>query len=309
MKKSRLLGAVYAVLLTLITMSANAALIGRLPATPGGTDYQAAYDTVLDITWVTDADMSGNVNWDNQVAWASGLDYLGFDDWRLASMSVAAGTPTGSATSVVDCSTATEVACRDNELGYMFYHNMGGVLGNNKTGNQMVDGVLLTDVWTSYWSGTEFGPESAWFFFFDPGDQYHTYKTAGPPGWAVRSGDVVPPAYVTIEIMPSKKAENVINLKKKNLKVAILGSIEFDALQVEPTTVKFGTFGPDAASPIRYKGQDYNRDGYSDLILTFNLSETGIACGVTEATLTGQTDTDPIIYIEGSDSFSIKGCQ
>jgi len=122
--------------------------------------------------------------------------------------------------------------------------------------------------------------------------------------------EIVPiSASVTIDIMPSKKTENVISLKKKNLKVAILGSIEFDALQVDPVTVKFGTFDPDAASPIRYKGQDYNRDGYSDLILTFNLSETGIVCGVTEATLTGQTDTDPVIYIEGSDSFTIKGCQ
>ena len=55
MKKSRLLGAVCAVLFTLITVSAHASLVGRLPSTPGGTDFQAAYDTVLDITWLADA--------------------------------------------------------------------------------------------------------------------------------------------------------------------------------------------------------------------------------------------------------------
>jgi hypothetical protein len=48
------------------------------------------------------------------------------------------------------------------------------------------------------------------------------------------------------------------------------------------------------ASPINFKGQDYNRDGFSDLILIFNLSETGIVCDVTEATLTGETFPEPV---------------
>jgi hypothetical protein len=87
MKKSQLLSAVSAVLFALLNKSANPSLVGRLPLTPGGTDYQAAYDTVLDITWLTDADLSGRFNWDNQVGWARGLDtanYLGVDGWRLA---------------------------------------------------------------------------------------------------------------------------------------------------------------------------------------------------------------------------------
>ena len=117
-----------------------------------------------------------------------------------------------------------------------------------------------------------------------------------------------PTTRITIDIKPSKKPGNVnvINPKKdRNLKVAIVGSDSFDALQVDPTTVKLN---PGDASPTRYKGQDYNRDGYSDLVLTFKLKETGIVCGVTEATLTGQTDTDPVVYITGTDSITIKGC-
>jgi hypothetical protein len=183
MNKSRILGALSAVLFTFITVSANATLVSRL----GGV---AAYDDVLDITWVTDADLSRFITWNNQVAWASGLDYLGFDDWRLASMSVAAGLPTGTATSVIDCSTATELACRDNELGYMFYQNMGGIFGDNKTGNQTVDGVLLTDVRPDYWSGTEFGSGGAWDFSFIRGSRGGSGKGSGSYGWAVRSGDV-----------------------------------------------------------------------------------------------------------------------
>ena len=191
MKKSRLLGAVCAVLFTLITVSAHASLVGRLPLTPGGTDFQAAYDTVLDITWLTDADLSGLFNWDNQAGWARGLDtanYLGVDGWRLASMDV------NGDTAVVDCNGATELACRDNELGYMFYQNMDGDLFDDKRGNQTVDGVLLTDVQSFYWSGTEFAPDpaGAWRFLFGLGRlrQDLSDKFNDGYGWAVRAGDV-----------------------------------------------------------------------------------------------------------------------
>ena len=189
MKKSRLLGAVCAVLFTLITVSAHASLVGRLPLTPGGTDFQAAYDTVLDITWLTDADLSGLFNWDNQAGWARGLDtanYLGVDGWRLASMDV------NGDTAVVDCNGATELACRDNELGYMFYQNMDGSFGDDKSGNQIVDGVLLTDVQFNNWSGTEFAPSPtfAWLFRFSDGNQGLIGKDRNGYGWAVRAGDV-----------------------------------------------------------------------------------------------------------------------
>jgi hypothetical protein len=177
MKKSHLLGAVCAVLFSLITVSANAALVSRL----GGA---AAYDTVLDITWTTNANIHGQATWDNQVAWAAGFSLGGFDDWRLASMDV------NGDTAVVDCSGATELACRDDELGYMFYHNMGGSYGDDKTGDQTVDGVLLTDVQSGYWSGTESAPHRAYLFFFYIGHVIDGGKSDNRPGWAVRAGDV-----------------------------------------------------------------------------------------------------------------------
>ena len=82
--------------------------------------------------------------------------------------------------------------CRDNELGYMFYHNMGGFLFDNKTGNQTVDGVLLTDVQSSYWSGTEYDSSVAWSFGFLNGGQtrFNGGKGTNIYGWAVRAGDV-----------------------------------------------------------------------------------------------------------------------
>ena len=45
-------------------LPAEASLEGRLPATPGGTDYQAYYDTDLNITWAADAHLSQTSGFD-----------------------------------------------------------------------------------------------------------------------------------------------------------------------------------------------------------------------------------------------------
>ena len=47
-----------AVVLGLTAATADAALLGRLPVTPSGTDYQAYYDDVLNITWLADANLA-----------------------------------------------------------------------------------------------------------------------------------------------------------------------------------------------------------------------------------------------------------
>lgn len=98
-----------ALVLGVFAGSANSALIDR-----GGGFI---YDDVLDITWTQDANINGLDQWANQVAWADSLSLFDsvrsvtWNDWRLASMSVSSGLPTGSASSVVDCAIATELAC------------------------------------------------------------------------------------------------------------------------------------------------------------------------------------------------------
>ena len=174
------------IFLLAITTTAHAGLHSRL----GGA---AAYDDALNITWLTDAALSGNNSWDDQLAWVDSLNsanHLGFNDWRLASMSVAAGLPTGTATSVVDCSTIWQPLCRDNELGYMFYHNLGGSFGNDLTGNRTVGDVTLTNIQNVYWSATESGITNAWMFHFDSGFGVWSPKNGNRYAWAVRPGDV-----------------------------------------------------------------------------------------------------------------------
>jgi len=63
--------------------SADAALVGRLAATPGGTDYQAYYDEDADLTWLADANAAGVMNWVNANNWAANLDIDGVTGWRL----------------------------------------------------------------------------------------------------------------------------------------------------------------------------------------------------------------------------------
>jgi len=120
-----------------LAVPAQAALQGRLPATPGGTNYQAYYDTVLKITWLADANLAatnsfglayntnlgdypgdpygpsysehiltnGAMTWGAALWWIKamnadgGTGYLGYNDWRLPAVAPVNGTALDYATS------------------------------------------------------------------------------------------------------------------------------------------------------------------------------------------------------------------
>ena len=87
--------------------------------------------------------------------------------------------------------------------------------------------------------------------------------------------------------------------------VAILTTSDFDATMVDPLSV---AFGPDGAPDIKGQGiiKDIDADGDYDLIVRFRVNQTGIQCGDTSATLTGETIDG--IQIMGSDSIQTEGC-
>lgn len=140
------------------------------------------YDDVLDITWTQNANINGADTWDNQVAWAAGYSqthsvYGAFEDWRLPSMDVNRdGT-------LVDCSTASEVDCRDNEYGYLYYQY--GIVGWWSPGDFMN---LQPDY---YWSSTG-QPLDAWVLDFNLGYAAFLKKYYSLYAWAVRDGDIAP---------------------------------------------------------------------------------------------------------------------
>jgi len=183
MNKSLLPGAVCACILSFVIFPVNAALVGVLPATPGGTDWQAYYDDQLDITWTADANINGSDSWDNQVTWAAGLDIDGVTGWRLPSMDV------NGDDAIVNC-TSDQAACKDNEYGHLFNYGAGTVFGSGITASSSSSFSNVQSF--SYWSGTVFAssPTNAWDISFINGFQAVNLKFSNLFAFAVHPGNV-----------------------------------------------------------------------------------------------------------------------
>jgi Protein of unknown function (DUF1566) len=176
------------IILSSVALVSNATLIGRAPVTFDGTDYRAYYDTAVNITWVTDANLFQHpgyakelMNWYDAQAWLASLNnasYLGTSNWRLPSEDV------NSDTVIIDCSSSTELNCRDNEMGYMFWQNGVSLFSEKPFTN------LYSD---SYWSGTDRAGilNSAWMSnFFGGGQSFGNKEGVHGRAWAVRDGDI-----------------------------------------------------------------------------------------------------------------------
>lgn len=197
-----------------LSFSASAALIDR--------GNGMIYDDVLDVTWLQDAnyaqtsgyDADGQMTWDSAIAWAAGLNFGGFDDWRLPTINVT--DTNGSGTLNCDYSRAGGTDCGYNvltgnsELAYMFHENLGNVAYYDTNGNANQTGwdslnATFTDGETNqqvsfdnvlrsyYWSDTEFAPSTthAWGFDTSSGYQSKPNKDVSFYAWALRDGDVV----------------------------------------------------------------------------------------------------------------------
>jgi hypothetical protein len=98
-------------------------------------------------------------------------------------------------------------------------------------------------------------------------------------GLELRSLAVPIDRVVSLDIVP-RDAENVVPLAwRATLRVAVLSTPDFDALEIDPATIRFGD--PDRfgrVMPREALQSDVNRDGRPDLLLTFrvgNLVESG----------------------------------
>jgi hypothetical protein len=234
---SRLLGAICACLFTFtIITTVQAApvsgqgtwettLQGRLETAPGSGVFLAYYDTVLDITWLTDANVNGAMTWGAANAWAAGLMIPGVGGgWRLPKVSPIDGstfnntwsnnatTDRGYAPTTTD---GTDGGWRDgnntpvSEMGHMNYVTLGnlgfctpdngdrfGCTEQTGWGLSNTGPFSGNDSLIPYWSDTEIDSGGVWSFSFFDGSQYMTVKDTDVFAWAVRSGDV--PAVVPI---------------------------------------------------------------------------------------------------------------
>jgi uncharacterized membrane protein len=103
---------------------------------------------------------------------------------------------------------------------------------------------------------------------------------------------------VSIDIRPGSDRNKVDPDSNKRISVAILSVDDFDALTVEPKTVRFGAIG-DEAAPVRIARRDVDGNGERDLVLRFEIQDTEIECGDTSATLTGLTSDGESILGSG----------
>jgi len=193
-KSSRLLGAVCASVFSFAAVPSHAALVDN----GGGL----IYDDVLDITWAQPHGPALGINWNDANTYAAGLTLGGVSDWRLPLASVLAGPGGVVDPSPVDCSSASEIDCRDNELGYMFYYNLGGTLGtpideSGNTNRDLFSNLLPDDLINFYWSGNRYViglPQAAWTFDFggagSAGGQGTDFVTFDRWAWAVHDGNV-----------------------------------------------------------------------------------------------------------------------
>ena len=145
MKKSRLLGALCACLLTVIETSTHAVSIpgqGTWKTTLEGRDLdgvlttaEAYYDTVLDITWLADANILGvQLSWDSAMNWADNLVLGGYSNWRLPTVgpvtriSYSTGSAHDGSTDFgynISAPGTIYAGSMANEMSHLFYNTLG----------------------------------------------------------------------------------------------------------------------------------------------------------------------------------------
>jgi hypothetical protein len=175
----------------------QAKLIGVLPKTPGGTDYQAYYDPAANLTWLANANANGVMSWSDAKAWAAHLNVNGVTGWRLPR-----SPQPDPACNMQTSGLSRGFRCTGSEMGNLFYNvldnpallDLCGTTGDctkikktlNNTGpfsNLQVD---------YYWTDREdpTDDESALYFDFRYGDQREVNKLYGMYAWAVHTGNV-----------------------------------------------------------------------------------------------------------------------
>jgi hypothetical protein len=191
---------------------ANAQLTVIGTATYKGESYNLIYEEKQGLIWL-DYSNRGN-RWDQQVAWAVGLNEQGVlscqfnsginvswdGEWRLPA------TRDGARTYGYDGASTAGFNITTSEMGHLYYVSLGNK-GYYDTDGIPGDGWYPESEWgfhnvgpfdnlmnDMYWSGTEYAinPPHAWSFNFPFGDQGNiAFKCSYPyMGIAVRSGKV-----------------------------------------------------------------------------------------------------------------------
>ncbi len=128
------------------------------------------------------------------------------------------------------------------------------------------------------------------------GDSYINFSQKHAVLWEILSFQPV-----SIDVIPYDPANEIDMVRAKTVPVAILGSANFDAGTVDPTTVFLNS------APIKqrkngaymYTFEDVNTDGLADMVCQIDASQLSLPMGVSTVTLQGSTTS--LQAIQGED--------
>ena len=222
MERSKFFAASSLIAVLSIPTIANAALVGRLAATEGGTDYQAYYDTEADLTWLADANYAltsgyististeyenGRMSWYQATDWSAGLSVAGVGGWRLPdTIDVGNDGYTYVNNNYYEGVDNGYNITTHSEMSNMFYNVLGNMADYTTSGDLTDCGIYpqapefclsntgpFSNIQSSfYWSATEAAtdPDLAWGFSMGIGVQGFDGKIYSNYAWAVHDGDV-----------------------------------------------------------------------------------------------------------------------
>ena len=203
------------------SLPGHAALVGR-DLDGNLATFEAYYDTVLDITWLADAnyaqtsgfDADGRMTWAAATAWAAGLDPYGsgITGWRLPDTDPINGISHVNNAAAYDGSkdSGWNVSAPGSdyplstasELAHLYYNTLGNLspwdpvastaaVGVAQGGWGLVNTGPFSNIQAKfYWSSTAYVNNRAWAVRFLDGYQYANGNTGLLYAWAVHEGDV-----------------------------------------------------------------------------------------------------------------------
>jgi hypothetical protein len=233
----------------------------------------------------------------------AGVDYSGFEPLTLTVGANLMGATLGNTTDVLgwvrDVQSAHDVAAGDP---YWPWRPLGGESLTVNLPGQSADWIVdFYDTITGDVVGSIDADQDA--------DDAITFRLPAFQGSIAFQIHEVSPIDVVIDIRlvaafnrSNPRGQGVFPVAILTTRTAAGEPLDFDARTVAPSTVRFG---PGGTAAERNRFVDGDRDGDLDLLLYFRRNRTGLVCGDTVASLTGETFTGR--SIEGSDSFRNVG--
>lgn len=199
--------------------SADAALIGGEPVTPGGSDFQVYYDTTMDMTWLANANLAatqtfgvagieanGSMDWNEANSWIAGMNaaqWLDYSAWRMPTMVDIDGDGCvfRNAYNGADCGYNTvRTGPNASEMSSMYYDTLQNTPFIDDQGNNTgVIGIQNTAPFSNlvselYWTGLNYEPNGsptgeAWYFGMPSGGQGKRAHSWDHWVWAVADGN------------------------------------------------------------------------------------------------------------------------